>query len=192
MAPPSRLSRRQFLLISGAALAAGPLRADEAEPVFDIHQHTKYLARTDEDLLAHQRKMGVTKTLLLPAGVPVSRASTHDGKSNGLAAGCGGNETVVAIARAQPDAYYFGANEVTDLENAPSEIERYLKMGAKIVGEQKFGVPCDSPESERLYRLAEQYNVPVLLHFQHAKYNLGIERFGKVLEKFPKVNFIGH
>ena len=67
-----------------------------------------------------------------------------------------------------------------------------IGMGAKIIGEQKFGVPCDSPESERLYHLAEQYNVPVILHFQHERYNLGIERFDKVLAKFPKVNFIGH
>jgi predicted TIM-barrel fold metal-dependent hydrolase len=31
-----------------------------------------------------------------------------------------------------------------------------------------------------------------LLHFQHGKYNLGFERFEKVLKKFPRVNFIGH
>jgi uncharacterized protein len=31
-----------------------------------------------------------------------------------------------------------------------------------------------------------------LLHFQHETYNLHFERFHKILEKFPKVNFIGH
>ena len=30
------------------------------------------------------------------------------------------------------------------------------------------------------------------MHFEHGNYNTGIERFNKVLEKFPKVNFIGH
>jgi predicted TIM-barrel fold metal-dependent hydrolase len=30
------------------------------------------------------------------------------------------------------------------------------------------------------------------MHFQHGVYNLGIENFHKTLEKFPKVNFIGH
>jgi predicted TIM-barrel fold metal-dependent hydrolase len=34
--------------------------------------------------------------------------------------------------------------------------------------------------------------VPVVLHFEHEKYNFHIERFYKILEKFPKVNFIGH
>ena len=30
------------------------------------------------------------------------------------------------------------------------------------------------------------------MHFQHETYNLHIERFHTMLEKFPKVNFIGH
>jgi predicted TIM-barrel fold metal-dependent hydrolase len=34
--------------------------------------------------------------------------------------------------------------------------------------------------------------VPILLHFQHRRYNLGFERFHAMLEKFPKTNFIGH
>ncbi len=34
--------------------------------------------------------------------------------------------------------------------------------------------------------------VPILPHFQHGTYNLGFERFGKMLEKHPKTVFIGH
>jgi hypothetical protein len=34
--------------------------------------------------------------------------------------------------------------------------------------------------------------VPVLLHFQFGRYNTSFERFHTILEKFPKVNFIGH
>ena len=30
------------------------------------------------------------------------------------------------------------------------------------------------------------------MHFQHAAYNTGIENFHKILEEFPRVNFIGH
>src|SRR3989442_3636416 len=30
------------------------------------------------------------------------------------------------------------------------------------------------------------------MHFQHDRYNTGIENFHRKLEKFPKVNFIGH
>ena len=32
----------------------------------------------------------------------------------------------------------------------------------------------------------------MLLHFQYGRYNTSYERFPRILEKFPKVNFIGH
>ena len=43
-----------------------------------------------------------------------------------------------------------------------------------------------------LRRSREITAFPVLMHFQHETYNLGYERFHKMLEKYPKVNFIGH
>lgn len=162
------------------------------EPVVDIHQHTNYHARSNEDLIQHQRAMGITQTILLPAGTELTRPSTHAGRSNGLAARVGGNESVLAVAREHPGEFFFGANEVTDLEDARASVEKYLKLGAKVIGEQKFMVECDSPQSFALYELAQEYNVPVLLHFQHGTYNLGFERFYKVLEKFTRVNFVGH
>jgi predicted TIM-barrel fold metal-dependent hydrolase len=137
--------------------------------------------------------MGVTQTILLPSGSAVSRPSTNDGKYNGLGGvSAGGNESVVEMARKHPGEFYFGANEVTDLPAARDEIEKYLKLGGVIIGEQKFIVECDSRESRILYDLAADYQVPILLHFQHGTYNLGFERFGKILEKHPKTNFIGH
>jgi predicted TIM-barrel fold metal-dependent hydrolase len=71
-------------------------------------------------------------------------------------------------------------------------IERYLKTGAIGIGEQKFAVDCDSPHMHLIAQIAQQYRVPVLIHFQHGAYNFGIERFHKMLEKYPRVNFIGH
>jgi predicted TIM-barrel fold metal-dependent hydrolase len=186
------LTRRHFLLTSTCALAGHAFGETPAEPIIDIHQHTNYLGRPNEDLLIHQRTMGVTQTILLPAGTPMMTPSTHQGKSNGLAAKAMGNENVRAFAGEHPGEFLFGANEVTDSGNARAEIEAGLKLAAKVIGEQKFGVACDSVESQVLYGLAEEYNVPVLLHFQHLTYNLGYERFYTMLDKFPKVNFIGH
>jgi predicted TIM-barrel fold metal-dependent hydrolase len=120
------------------------------------------------------------------------RTSTHNGKSNGLAARATGNEAVQAVVHDHPGEFVFGANEVTDLPNAREEIERALKAGAKVIGEQKFNVECDSAESQELYQLAQRFDVPVLLHFQHGMYNLGIDRFHTMLEKYPKVHFIAH
>ena len=193
-------SRRGFLaasLSTGIVATIGRTvgAADEpaAEPIIDIHQHTNYRDRSNTRLLAHQKAMGVTQSILLPAGSAVSRPSTADGKHNGLGGvRAGGNESCREVALAHPGKFFFGANEVTDLPEARSEIEKYLKLGGVIIGEQTFSVECDSRESTILYDLAADYGVPILLHFQHATYNLGFERFGDVLKKHPRTTFIGH
>ena len=61
-------SRREFLVTAATAAGAFAFAEDAPEPVIDIHQHTDYAGRTDEQLIAHQRTMGVTHTILLPAG----------------------------------------------------------------------------------------------------------------------------
>ncbi len=193
MNDPHRCSRREFLASASLALAACGLRAEDAEPIIDIHQHTNYRDRENAVLIEHQRAMGVTQTILLPAGSPVNRPSTGDGKYNGLGGvRVGGNETALEMARQHPKEFHFGANEVTDLPGARAEIEKYLKLGAIIIGEQKFHIECDSPESQDLYALAADHGVPILLHFQHGTYNMGFERFHRMLDKFPKTTFIGH
>jgi predicted TIM-barrel fold metal-dependent hydrolase len=187
--------RREFLTTSGLAflaVATGSGNAAQDEPIIDIHQHIGYSGRPDPVLLAHQQKMGITKTILLPAGRPVNTASTHQGKSNGLDAQAAGNEACYRFARAHAKAYGFAANEVPDLPDATREIERYLERGAVLIAEQKFAVECDSPEMQRIFALAQEHRVPVLMHWQYKTYNYGFERFYKILEKYPKVNFLGH
>lgn len=169
------ISRRGFI---GMALAAA---AEAAEPVIDIHQHTNYSGRTDSDLLAHQRRMGIAKTVLLPSG-----------SRYGLDAQAGGNETVLKLSRENPAGFTYFANELPDIAETRPEIERYLKTGAIGIGEQKFRVDCDSTLMQLVFDIAAEYGVPVLMHFQHETYNTHIERFHKMLEKYPKVNFIGH
>jgi len=194
------LSRREFVTASAATLLGAAASGcticcptgKPAEPIIDIHQHVGYSGRPDDVLFTHQRAMGITTTILLPAGRPVSVASTHDGKSNGLAAQTRGNEECYRFALAHPKEFLFAANEVPDLEGATAEIEKYLKLGAVMIAEQKFGVECDSPEMQKIYELAQVYHVPVLMHWQFNMYNHGLERFYKMLEKYPRVNFIGH
>src|SRR5258705_3941678 len=104
------LSRRAFLGTAAAALLPA------AEPVIDIHQHTNYAGRTDEELIAHQRIMGVTRTVLLPSG-----------SIYGLAVGAGGNESVVALARRHPELFLYFANEAPDLPGARQGLGTKLK-----------------------------------------------------------------
>ena len=197
--PAADFSRREFLTASSLALlglaAHGCVTAPSAappEPIIDIHQHVGYSGRPDDVLLTHQRAMGVTTTILLPAGQPVNTASTHEGVSNGLQAKCLGNEACYQFTKAHPKEFRFAANEVPDVERATAEIEKYLKLGAVAIAEQKFGVECDSPPMQKIYQLAQAYHVPVLMHWQVGMYNYGFERFHKMLERYPRVNFLGH
>lgn len=191
-----RLSRRAFLAASGWTMAGSLLKAQgdgsAAEPVIDIHQHLNYSGRTDQAFLAHQQKMGVTLTILLPAGRVMTSPSTHGGESNGLEAQCLGNEACRAFAAARPRSYRFAANDVPDAPGAIKEIERRLRQGALLIAEQKFGVECDAPAMHEIYRLAEERRVPVLMHWQFERYNYGFDRFHRILAKYPKVVFIGH
>jgi uncharacterized protein len=170
-------TRRSFLAMGCAAIA----HAADGDTVIDIHQHTNYSGRTDQQLLSHQHTMGIAKTILLPAG-----------SKYGLAADAGGNDSVVAIARAHPKQYVFFANELPDIPETKAVIEKYLKAGAIGIGEQKFHVECDSRPMQLIAEIARDYKVPVLMHFQHDTYNMGIERFHRMLEKYPTVPFIGH
>ncbi|MEJ7830450.1 MAG: amidohydrolase, partial [Segetibacter sp.] len=91
-------SRRQFISETSVLIIGATLNLEGAafgdiknEPIIDIHQHIHYHERTDEQLLNHQRTLGITKTILLPSGRPVNSSSTHNGISNGLQAETGGN-----------------------------------------------------------------------------------------------------
>ena len=204
---PRFCSRREFLASAMAAVGTAALDAGavpEIEPIIDIHQHCNYggprdaqwrpiaPGRSDAELVAHQKTMGVTQTILLPAGSPVVRASTHGGYSNGLESTCAGPAACRALSGQYPGRFYFAANEVPDLEGAAAVIEQALKAGAVCIGEQKFGVECASPEMQALYRLSAGYQAPILMHWQFHSYNYGFDRFYKMLEKYPRAIFIGH
>ena len=105
-----------------------------------INQHLGYSGRPDDVLLAHQRAIGATTTILLPTGRPAAIPSAHGGLANGLQAQALGNDAGYRFVRAHRNAVLFGANDVPDLDGATREIERYLKRGAVVIAEQKFGV----------------------------------------------------
>ncbi|HEX8521120.1 MAG TPA: amidohydrolase family protein [Tepidisphaeraceae bacterium] len=204
------VSRRQLLKSAGCAAAVAmygrfataadstttastqPATRPWTGPIIDIHQHTTYRGRSDAALFHHQACMGVTQTVLLPAGTAMNSPSTLKGIANGLYAGAGPIDTVLPIVKSHSRQYFFFANEVPDFPEARKNIEQQLKAGAKGIGEQKFNLPCDSKEMELIYSLAQEYDVPILMHFEHQMFNTGYENFGKVLAKWPKVTFIGH
>jgi len=175
------MDRRTVLVSLGAVVAASPLRAQEApqwsSPVIDMHFHIR---RTPELNIAHQRGAGVTAANVL--------ARTDDAAA------------VTALQAQNPALFpsWFGSTDVAK-PDAKQLLTQAVKSGAKGFGELKFPVAADGPEMRRVYDLAAELNVPVLIHFQEigqpaapGGYNTGIKRFAAILRANPKTKFIGH
>lgn len=64
----STMDRREFLAAAGTLVGLAGCSRSSGTAIIDSHQHTHYLARSDADLVAHQRKLGAARTVLLPAG----------------------------------------------------------------------------------------------------------------------------
>jgi predicted TIM-barrel fold metal-dependent hydrolase len=209
------LDRREFLL-AGAGMAAAPLVAplSEAEPILDIHQHTYYEGRSNAQLIAHQQFHGVTITNLMAGDGWL--LSVIGGNADCLALQAEYPDKFVRFACADPVEGRMLDIGGTSVEGPIDDLSRrkpsqfglsWPPADAKLrawglaasgpnaaigIGEQKFHVPVDSPEMDVVYKLAEELNVPVLLHIEHMRYSLGIENLEKVLKRYPSVNFIGH
>jgi predicted TIM-barrel fold metal-dependent hydrolase len=162
-------------------MAAAPLLTapGEAEPILDLHQHTRYGGRTNEQLVAHQAIHRITTTVLL-AG------------EGWMLSEVGDNASCAALQADYPDLFVRFACSDAGESRAVDVLRGNIHRGAIGIGEMKFHVAVDSPEMHRIYKLAEELQVPVLIHFEHENYNTGLERFGAVLKAYPRVNFIGH
>jgi len=176
------MDRRTVLASLGAVVAASPLSAQEpapkwSAPVIDMHFHMR---RTPELNIAHQRGAGVTAANLL----------TRDDAASAVA----------ALQTRDPKMFpcWFGSTDVSKPE-AEQFLTQAVNSGAKGFGELKFPVAADGPEMRRVYDVAAELNVPVLIHFQEVGqpaapggYNTGIKRFGAILKSYPRTKFIGH
>jgi uncharacterized protein len=175
-----KLNRRGFLgALSLLAVTEGlPSPAPEG-PILDIHQHTNYLGRTDQQLVAHQAYHQVTTSVLLPGA----------GWMDSIV---GNNASCAKLQADYPDMFVrFACSDVAESRTV-DVLRGNVHRGAIGFGELKFHVAVDSPEMHRVYKLAEELQVPVLLHFEYEVYNTSFERFESMLKAYPKVIFIGH
>ncbi len=175
------MDRRAVLISLGAIALASPSRAQSvrpwSSPVIDMHFHMR---RTPELNIAHQMGAGVTAANLL---------ARYD------------DAPAAAALHTQNAAMFpcwFGSTDVTRPE-AEQLLTQAVKSGAKGFGELKYPVAADGPEMRRVYDLAAELNVPVLIHFQEVGqaaaaggYNTGVKRFGAILKAYPRTRFIGH
>jgi predicted TIM-barrel fold metal-dependent hydrolase len=176
-----RISRRHF--ITGvAASAASRITAQTSAgewggPVVDCHHHPR---RTPEANTAHLDGAGLTNAMLL-ARAPYAEQ--------------------FAELRAKCPGRYLGWFAGTDVTNPGADkiLEQAVKDGAIGFGELKSHVEAAGPELRRLYALAGELGVPILVHFQEVPHTptegtfaTGFQKFEAMLKAYPKTTFIGH
>ena len=176
------INRREFLQ-TVAATAVVPTLARQApanewgSPVFDLHFH---LRPQPAGNLTHLDGAGVAKANLLTRG--------------------GALDQVKALQAAAPGRFtWFNSYDVTR-PDAEQVLTQAVKNGAQGFGEMKFHVAADGPELRRIYALAADLHVPILIHFQEVDHtpNEGTwstgfaKTFASVLKEYPRTIFIGH
>jgi predicted TIM-barrel fold metal-dependent hydrolase len=177
------MNRREFLeTLSAAAVLPGLNRqaapANEwGSPVFDLHFHLRPQPASN---LAHLDGAGVTKANLL------ARSAALEG--------------VKALQSAAPGRFTWFSSYDVARPDAEQVLTQAVKDGAQGFGEIKFHVAADGPELRRMYALAADLRVPILVHFQEVDHfpNEGTwstgyaQTFASILKAYPKTTFIGH
>jgi uncharacterized protein len=166
------MRRRQFIQNTLAAIAA--VRGQAADlpwgsPVLDIHLHPR---REGGDEIKHLEGSGVAKAVLLPGAASINRA--------------------IQVSKHYPDRFVRFTNADVRTPEAPEHIREGLRGGAIGVGELKYPVQVDGPEMRRVYDIAADLHVPVLIHFEEGGFNSGFKRLPDLLKTHSRTIFIGH
>lgn len=108
-------------------------------------------------------------------------------------------EQIKAMQAKYPGRFLWAAGTDAAKPEAVQILTGAVKQGACGLGEIKSQVEADGPEMKRLYALAADLNVPIVIHFQEVPhyptetvYCRGVRRLEPMLKMFPKTKFIGH
>jgi predicted TIM-barrel fold metal-dependent hydrolase len=171
------MHRRTFLQSIAAVALLPDVSSEWGAPVFDLHFHLRPQTASN---LAHLDGAGVTKANLLTRGAALDQ--------------------VKALHAAAPGRFtWFNSYDVSQ-PDAVQVLTEAVKQGAQGFGEMKFHVAADGPELRRIYALAAELPVPILVHFQEVDHfpNEGTwstgyaKTFESILKAYPKTTFIGH
>lgn len=175
------MKRRRFvqsLLAAGvvAPYARAQSAPDWGGPVLDTHLH---LRKDPAACLMHMQGCGVTNAVLLTRAADQGRAKQE--------------------MERRPGRYARSVSADPSAPDADKVLREALQGGAVSIGEMKFHVALDSPAMRRVYDIAAEMGVPVMMHIQtfphfpgEMPYNTGYPQFDKVLRAHPRTNFIGH
>ena len=171
-----QLNRRSFMHVAIGAMALRfPGQAPQnlwSSPVIDAHFHF----RSTDAARQHMDGAGIARAVLLTG-------TTQD----------------LTAAAAPADRFTrFTSVDVTRAD-AIDQLRQAALTGTRGFGEMKSQVAADGPEMRRVYELAAEAGLPVLLHFQEfsdpasvGTFNTGIERLPALLKQYPRTTFIGH
>ena len=164
-----------------SAAASAPMIRSQAAPdwggpVLDTHLHL----RPDADAcFTHISGCGVSNAVLLTPAAAEDRAKQEMEK--------------------RPGHFVRSVSLNPASANAEQTLRAALAGGAVSIGEMKFPIALNSPEMRRVYDIAAEIRVPVMMHIQifphfagEPAYNTGYPQFDQVLKAFPKTTFIGH
>lgn len=178
-----RITRRGAIKQLAAVAAASSLHGQENSrsewggPVIDCHHH---LRRTLEANLLHLEGSGMSNAMVL------ARENS--------------SEQIAAWRMQSPGRFlgWFASTDITKPE-AAELLSKAVKDGAIGFGELKSHVAAAGPELRRVYALAAELGVPVLVHFQEVPHTptegtfaTGFKDFEAVLKNYPKTRFVGH
>lgn len=162
---------------STATLLSAQTKGEWGGPVIDCHHHLR--PNLDANI-AHLNGSGVSHALVL------TRANNAD--------------SYKALKEKYPDRIvaWFVSTDITQ-PDAGRVLAEGVKNGARGFGEIKNHVEAAGPELQKLYALAGDLGVPILVHFQEVPhtptegvFSTGFKNFEQMLKKYPKTKFIGH
>lgn len=176
------MNRRQFVgTLAGAGMVA-TLKAQDAppqwgNPVIDVHHHWRMPVELNT---AHMDGAGITRALLLAD-------ASQDSQAAAMPKDRFARYTSVNVA------------QQARLDANIALLRKAAETGALGFGEMKSQVPVDGPEMRRVFDLASELGLPVLIHFQEVTqqtsvgtFNMGLTRLPALLKQYPKVTFVGH
>jgi uncharacterized protein len=177
------INRREFLgaVAASVSLPAAALRDARASewgsPVFDLHFHMRGQPAAN---VAHLDGAGIAKANLL------TRATAKD--------------QLRAVDEAAPRRFTWFCSADPSSPESIDALTQSVKFGARGFGEMKYHLATDGPDFRRVYALAAELNVPILIHFQEVDHfdNEGAwspgfaKNFERILKAYPKTTFIGH
>jgi len=162
--------------------------------IIDFHVHignygkTKGLGEwskvTLKALLEYLNKRKVDKAVLLPVDNLERRASGY----------CCYTSDVIKIYEELPEKFVPFFSLDPREKSVEHKVRKYLEVGCKGFGEHKVRLPIDHPYNQRLYKICEKYDIPILIHTDN-NYNfdvIGLKNLEKIVSEFSNLTFIMH